>query len=313
MTTWTCDKCGMSLRNVMLPVRHNCRPIAKPSTKRIMGTERLITTTQLVEDTLRMVVQMPKLRAVVGIARSGILPASTLATHLGTALYSLDNRTGEVMELGRGRRFEKQQPEGRVLLIDDSIYSGFAMSEAAPRVTQHFGEAPLTAAVYARGMTARKVDFYARISERHWFQWNIFNHPLLEHWAFDLDGVFCRDFAPHEDDDGDLYCEIMRSLPGTHNRPRKPISIVTARLEKYRDITEEWLDRQGIPVEALVMGPWRTKQEREKADLWGWKAEQIKRLGKRAYVESSQYGAKRLHDLTGLPVICTDTNEAFYV
>lgn len=313
MTSWTCDKCGMSLRNVMLPVRHNCRPIAKPSTKRIMGTERLIPTTQLVQDTLSMVKQMPKLRAVIGIARSGILPASTLATHLGTCLYSLDNRTGEVFELGRGRRFEKQAPEGRILLIDDSIYSGFALSKAAPWVTQHFGESPLTAAVYARSMTARKVDFYGRISERHWFEWNLFNHPLLEHWAFDLDGVFCRDFAPHEDDDGPLYCEIMESMAGTHRRPRKPCTIITARLEKYRDITEAWLDRQGIPVEHLIMGHWRTKQEREKDDVWAWKAQQIQRLGKRAYVESSQYGAKRLHELTGLPVICTDTNEAFYV
>lgn len=312
MTTWTCDKCSLVLQDAKLPVRHACKKITKGVIK-TKGTERMLTTADLVNDTLSMVPQLPPLRAIVGIARSGILPASVLATHLGTALYSLDNRTGEVLELGRGRRFEDQSPDGRVLLVDDTIFSGYAFAKACPAVHQHFGEAPLTAATYAKSMSAYKIDFYAKTSERHWFSWNLFNHPLLSHWAFDLDGVFCRDFAPHEDDDGPIYREMMQILPGNHNRPRKPCTIITARLEKYRDLTEAWLDKQGIPVERLVMGPWATKQERESDDVWAWKAGWIKQLKKQAFVESSRHGAVKIHELTGIPVICTDTNEAFYV
>ena len=312
MTTWTCDNCNLVLQDAKPPVRHKCKKIHK-GTIRSMGTERLLTTADLVNDTLSMIKQMPPLRAVVGIARSGILPASVLATHLGTALYSLDNRTGEVIELGRGRRFEGEKPDGKVLLVDDTIFSGYALAQACPAVHKHFGEAPLTACTYAKSMSAYKVDFYAKVSERHWFQWNLFNHPLLSHWAFDLDGVFCRDFAPHEDDDGAIYREVMQILPGTHNRPRKPCTIITARLEKYRGLTEAWLAKQGIPVERLVMGPWETKREREQSDVWYWKSSMIRHLKKRCFVESSRYGAQKIHELTNLPVICTDTNEAFYV
>lgn len=274
--------------------------------------EKLITTEQLVSDTLSLVPRLPVLRAVIGVARSGILPASVLATHLGAELHSLDNRTGEILEMGRGRRFETQKPAGKVLLVDDSIYSGFAMRKAVEAVRKWNGEQPVTAAIYARPSTASCVDLVARLTERHWFAWNLFNHPLIEHWAFDLDGVLCRDFRAEEDDDGEQYLAAMRTMQGTANRPRKPVTIITARLERYRTPTLMWLESVGIPVEKLVMGPWKTKQEREASDVWQWKTEQIKALGKQAYVESSRHGAVRIHRATGMPVICTDTGEAFY-
>lgn len=274
--------------------------------------ERLITTDQLVIDALSIVPKLPPIRTVVGIARSGIIPASVLATHLGAELHSLDNRTGEVRELGRGRRFEDQKPAGQVLLVDDSIYSGYAMQRASSFVEKATGIKPITAVIYARPATAYQVDHVARLTERHWFAWNLFNHPLIEHWAFDLDGVFCRDFTAEEDDDGERYLEAMRGMLGNANRPRKPVAIVTARLEKYRTPTLSWLEAMDIPVERLVMGSWKTKQEREADDVWKWKASQIKRLQKQAYVESGRYGAVLIHRHTGLPVICTDTGEAFY-
>lgn len=52
---------------------------------------RFISTTQLVPDALRLLSQLPPERsAVMGIALSGILPASTLATALHVPLYRLN-------------------------------------------------------------------------------------------------------------------------------------------------------------------------------------------------------------------------------
>ena len=301
---YRCPLCGLRLRDVVLPVRHRC-PNA-------IGREGLIKTEHLIRDTLELVPRLPVVRAVVGVARSGIIPASVLATHLGAELHSLDNRTGEIVEMGRGRRFEREKPTGCVLLVDDSIYSGFAMRRAVGSVHRHFGEAPKTVAIYARPIAADRVDFCAQRSECHWFEWNLFNHPLIEHWAFDLDGVLCRDFLPDEDDDGERYLAALESMQPTHRRPRKPVTIITARLERYREPTMDWLTCCGVRIERLVMGPWATKQERESSDVWGWKAEALVRCGKRAYVESSRYGAEIIHRLTRCPVVCTDTGEAFY-
>ena len=52
---------------------------------------RFISTTQLITGALRLVPRLPPdLSAVVGVARSGLLPATALATALHLPLYALD-------------------------------------------------------------------------------------------------------------------------------------------------------------------------------------------------------------------------------
>ena len=60
---------------------------------------------------------------------------------------------------------------------------------------------------------------------------------------------------------------------------RGPIPlIVMARLEKYREPTMAWLTRWGIEVQRLVMGPWKTIQERRRGDVVAFKAEHYERF-----------------------------------
>lgn len=304
-----CPHCKIKLRNVLLPVRHKC----------IMGNPKLpvyFTTAMLAEDTLRMCGPMPPIRIVVGIARSGMIPASIIATHLGAELWTINNETGEINQLGRGRRFVDKTIAGKVLLVDDSVYSGYAMSKAAPVVERFYGEKPLLAGVYCKASGARKVDFYGRITETHWFQWNLFNAPYIGKVCFDHDGVLNRDFHAYEDDDGPRYLEAMENMLPTHNRPRCPINIVTARLEKYREPTLAWLDKHCIPVKNLIMGPWDTLQDRNEAyakgDVWRWKADAMKQLDCTLFVESCKHGAQMIAKHSGRHTIATDTNEVFY-
>lgn len=305
MTTWTCDKCGLTLKNVKPPVRHNCP--GKPRSRGIIGASEpiYITTDRLIRDTLSLVPKLPPIDCVVGIARSGLIPASTLATHLGCDLWSLDHRTGELSELGHGIR---HQPRGRerVLLVDDSVWSGMAIEAGKRRLIEAWGVTPTTLAVYARPQSRHLVDLSQHAVEPHLFEWNLCNAPYIQSVAFDLDGVMCRDLARDEDDDGERYLAAIESLTPTHRRPRKPVKIITARLERYREPTEAWLAKHGIVAEQLIMGPWATMQEREANDVWGWKAGEAKRLGVTIMVESSRVGAARIADAAGITAIATD-------
>ena len=313
MTTWTCNDCGLHLKNIKPPVRHKCIPMGNPASPK---TPVYFTTAMLAEDTLRMCNQIPMVRSVIGIARSGMIPASIIATHLGAELWTINNETGEIYQLGRGRRFVNKIASGKVLLVDDSVYSGYAMSKAIPHVERFCGEKPLLAGVYCKASGARKVDFYGRITETHWFQWNLFNAPYIQNVCFDHDGVLNRDFHAYEDDDGPRYLEAMSNMLPTFNRPRTPIKIVTARLEKYREPTMAWLDKYGVPVEKLVMGPWATIEERNEAyasgDVWKWKAEKMLELGCTLFVESCKEGAREIARFSGKHAIATDTNEVFH-
>lgn len=305
---WTCEKCGLTLRSVTLPVRHNC---VSRRTKKVVGGRpssglRYITTVQLAADTLALAEHIERPDAIVGITRSGMIPASILAAHLGADLWSVDYRTAIITSLGHGNRHREQGTRKRVVLIDDSVWSGLAMRSATRQIEEAWGITPLRLAVYIRPQAIREVDHFATAHNEHLFEWNVYNAPFANVLAYDLDGVMCRDFSRDEDDDAERYIAALQEMRPTHRRPRKPVSIITARLERYRRETEAWLARHGIAVERLIMGPWPSKAEREASDVGRWKHEQLRALGVSWYVESDCRQAAAIAKLGGLSVIATE-------
>ncbi len=138
----------------------------------------------------------------------------------------------------------------------------------------------------------------------------MWKHKRMERWAFDFDGVFCRDPTNHENDDGPRYVQFLQTAP-TLFRPERPIgTIVTGRLEKYRRETEAYLARQGITYAGLVMCPYATKAERMAAGGRGsWKAEVMANLGAEFFIESDPKQARIIAQRTNRPVYCTSTQE----
>ena len=60
----------------------------------------------------------------------------------------------------------------------------------------------------------------------------------------DFDGVLCRDPTEEENDDGDKYRYFIANVEPIF-KPSVEIGwIVTSRLEKYRDLTENWLKKK---------------------------------------------------------------------
>lgn len=252
-----------------------------------------------------------RIDCVVGIPRSGMLPAAMIATLLGLPLADV---RGFAAGIVNGRSGTKVAPGRRVLLVDDSCNKGGAMAaacKAMPRGTKVkrlaiFGP-------YQLAEPATAVDLWFEVvNGPRAFGWNLMRHVRLPRWGFDLDGVLCRDPTNVENDDGPRYMDFLyRAEPLL--LPTRPIGhIVTGRLERYRAQTEAWLSTHGVTYDSLTMMPYPTKAARmeamrERGGRGGWKAEHVKRLGVELFIESSRKQAGIIARETGTPVFCTET------
>ena len=225
---------------------------------------------------------------VAGVARSGMLPAVSIALSLGVDLYEA-TKDGLRLLSGGVRRTgtihgERRVDDGPVVIVDDSTCSGYAYEQL-----KHLNAPFYT--VYAGSQGKRMVDGYVVPLELpHFFEWNLLHNGILMHRckpAFDMDGVFCEDCPVDCDDDGPRYIDWMRRVQPLHwNIEYEVPLIITARRDVYREQMLDWLSRYGVRVKELVMFP-GTFTERSKTDIGKWKAEQAKQRGCKLFVESS--------------------------
>lgn len=251
-----------------------------------------------------------KFDVVVGIPRSGMIPASILATQLQLPL-------SDVESLARGMVYERSGKPAkageRVLLVDDTVNHGTAMKRAVARII-HKAPKITRFCVYGpyRGIEGLVDIVCETVQGPRAFEWNLAKHRRLPRWGFDFDGVLCRDPTKEENDDGPLYLKFMREAEPLF-LPKRPIGhIVTGRLEKYRGETEEWLKRHGVEFEAMHMTPFHSKAERMSAMKFaggrgGWKSVIVKELGVELFLESCPKQAGIIAREAGVPVWCTRT------
>jgi uncharacterized HAD superfamily protein len=132
--------------------------------------------------------------------------------------------------------------------------------------------------------------------------------------CFDLDGVFCEDPTDYENDDGEKYKTFINNV-AAKNIPTYEIGdIVSARLEKYRPQTEQWLKKNGIKYRNLHLIDLPSAVERQKlAPHASFKASIYGRLTEsKLFIESDARQAREIADMTGKPVFCMETNDIFY-
>jgi hypothetical protein len=284
-----------------------------------------IPTTQLVEDTARLCSHLPgDIDAVLGIARSGLLPATQVAVMSHRPLHSVgtfETDPTKILHCGGGWRMLGTLPHTplaaprKLVIVDDTAWHGIAMDRVKRLVARKWPSTEiLTAVIYAHPQTLHLLDFVAcSYDGPHYLEWNLFNTSHMDPavgggLVSDLDGILCPDVASEDDDDGPRYLAAIHNALPVQRPNRRPIPvIVTARLEKYRAETEAWLRRVGIRWQRLIMGPWKTLQERSR----GW-PENVVRLKSEAYlasgfklfVESEPALARRIGQRTGKPVLC---------
>lgn len=267
--------------------------------------------TNLSEDVVRSLPSIPRdVDVVVGIPRSGMLPATLLALAANIPLADLDGfLEGRLLSAGRTRRhaaIEVQPSDIRhVLLVDDSARTGRAMREATEKLERLSGLRVTTYVVYGIETSGKDIDIVAAtVPEPRVFQWNVMHHSVLAAACVDLDGILCVDPLPHQNDDGALYVEFLKNAQPLH-LPTRPINaIVTSRLEKYRSLTDEWLAKWGVKYETLAMLDLPNAEERRRLNAHAaFKARVFRKLDAKLFIESDERQAGEIAELSGKSVL----------
>lgn len=249
---------------------------------------------------------------VVGIPRSGMLPANLIALYLNKPFTDIDSFVaGHIYGTGERGSFIEKESSKKILIVDDSICSGNALNIAQAKLAHIIDneEYKLTyGVVYATSRTLDRIDFYCEvIDEMRIFQWNLFHHDsFIPHSFCDIDGVLCPN--PPIDDDGELYKNYISTAPVLY-KPSLPVdTLISCRLEKYRNITEQWLADKGIEYKRLIMLDLPTKEDRMK---WGkhgiYKGEAYRDSDCCLFIESSLHEAIEIANVSHKPVFCTET------
>jgi hypothetical protein len=280
--------------------------------RRTLDEWSYVTLDDLAADTRRLAELLPDdVDAIVAIPRSGLLAAGPIAAALHLPLFTVTRADG-VRATGSGFRMENrpEAPPRRVALIDDTVAHGYALAWATPLTAAAFPGAALTrAVVYAHPLGLHAVDLYAAVYPGgHYLEWNWPNAGHAERCAFDFDGILCADCPPEADDDGPRYRHFLATARRRFLPRRAPVRlIVTARHERYRDLTLAWLAREGVRVDRLVMRDWDLDPAVPFNDqVAAWKAGHYRESGCPLFAESDPAQARIIADLSRRPVLCPD-------
>ena len=253
---------------------------------------------------------------IVGVPRSGMLPANLLALYLNkpyTDIHSFLN--GHIYKSGARSQFFDIAEFKNILIIDDSIASGSAMVEVKESLKHLNDKFNIKyCAIYVIPGKEKMVDYYFEtVPLPRYFQWNILNHTTLEKACFDIDGVLCADPLPEENDDGEKYINFLLNAPPLFIPGSKIGTIVTSRLEKYRKETETWLAANNIKYNDLVMLDLPNMEARQRANNHGdHKAKAYLAKPYVLFIESEYNQAVEINRITKKPVLCTANFEMIF-
>lgn len=253
---------------------------------------------------------------IVGIPRSGMLPANLLALYLNRPYTDIDSfLNGHVYKAGERGQFFDIKSFKKVLVVDDSIASGSALKKSKARLVEMEKQFDISyCVVYLVPGKENMVDyFFEEVPLPRYFQWNVFNHTSLEKACFDIDGVLCIDPTEEQNDDGEKYIDFILNAPPLYIPGAKIGTIVTSRLEKYRPQTEEWLEKNNVKYNELVMIDLPNMEARQKAgNHASHKAKTYASGPYVLFVESDLSQALEINRITKKPVLCTANFEMIF-
>jgi uncharacterized HAD superfamily protein len=258
-----------------------------------------------------------KLKGILGVPRSGMWPASMLALWLNLPLYTVgESGNASILSastnFGGKRMADFADGTGRFLVVDDTVYSGSAIENIRNKIKEDV----FYATVYVHPNKKDKIDFFAReLHPPHLLEWNLFSSTYIEGALLDLDGILSPNVPYEECQNEKSYIRHIKNVrPFYHRIPKTYCKgIVTARLEKYRSITDDWLKRHGIKYEFLKMYPTEKEDARDKnhvKEAAAFKSKIFAESGAKFFIESETTEAALIRDETKKLVICpSDANK----
>ena len=259
---------------------------------------------------IRRLYILPKdIDLIVGIPRSGMVPANLIALYLNKSLTDLDSFiNGCIYKSGEREKKLDLDKVKNVLIVDDSIASGSALNKCKNKIGDLESKYNIQyCCIYSIPEKTESIDYYFEIVPLpRYFQWNIMNHFILEKSCCDIDGVLCVDPTPEENDDGEKYRNFILNAKPLFIPKVKIGTLVTSRLEKYRNETEEWLKINNINYNKLVMLDLPDMAARKKANCHGsFKAKEYSKDKYMLFIESERSQAMEINRITNKPVLCT--------
>lgn len=255
---------------------------------------------------------------VVGVPRSGMLPATIIATLINKPLLTIDQYLNNSFDLVNvSYRTEGSQCFNRILIVEDSCNTGNSLGiirEKLQNCPHHAGVEAIFMCIFATSASKDFVDVFLDICEQpRVFEWNIMNHYYIQRACFDMDGVLCVDPTDEQNDDGERYIDFIKNTQPLFIPKFKIGAIVTSRLEKYRKDTEEWLEKHGVKYDNLIMLNLPDKETRIKMGAHApFKASVYNSFSNAIlYYESNDSQAKQIAELTGKPVYCVESNALY--
>lgn len=256
---------------------------------------------------------------VVGVPRSGLLAANLVALGLNLKLIDLEGLLEdrplppENLRATRHPEITRPRDARHVLVVEDSILSGGTIRRVRNELESLTRHQRITfCAIYGVASASNMVDLVLEeVPAPRAFEWNLMHRELLTQCCVDIDGVLCADPTEAQNDDGALYRQFLSRTP-SWIRPSWPIGhLVTARLERYRKETEQWLADNGIRYSQLHMLDFPDAESRRRAGAHApFKADIYRRMHDTVlFIESDPTQAEQIARLSGKPVLSHSTQQ----
>lgn len=230
-----------------------------------METVNYRTLNDLNESTIKNIYRIPStVDLVVAIPRSGMLLGSIIALHLNKQITTVDMLLrGEIIEHGTTRYIEDKNKYEHLLVVDDTTNTGRTISETKNKL-QHINANITYLCAYVNKHSKQFVDvFFEEIEQPRIFQWNIMHSWFNRNSIYEIDGVLCENI--NEENNEIKYIEQIKNAKPKFI-PYETIEIICSRrLEKYRDITTQWLDKNKVKYHTLIM---RKENTQTKYDIY---------------------------------------------
>lgn len=245
---------------------------------------------------------------VVGIPRSGLLPATMLSMYLNKPLVDFDGYLSDrVFDVGatkkrRNVRIDSNNSGRRnVIIIDDSVRTGHQMTLCKQSVKE-LGRDRLDnifwMSIFITPDSKKFVDLYLNVCKLpRIFEWNMMSSYELKFACMDIDDVIT--------DMKNRNGKTIKHLEPLYIPKMTVNHLVTCRIESQREDTVNWLKKYGIKYNNLHMMNYKTIEERKrKGNHAQYKAEIYTKTKSRIFIESSLKQSRDIAKISKKPVIC---------
>lgn len=262
---------------------------------------------------------------IIGIPRSGMIAASLISSYLNVPLVDIDAFVNGVEPHGglRLKYFkDKHKKTNKVLVIDDTVSNGTAMNKTKAKLSGVKGLEFVYLCVYLEGRGGDVIDIYLEdlrmytenFTKYVLYEWNIFQHhgDVMRRSLYDIDGVLCLD--PPDERNEKEYINYIKDATPLFIPMSKIGGIITYRLEKNREITKNWLEKNNVTYDELIMFDANTWEERYRSRVTPemYKGLYYKNHDKyNLFVESDDRQAKMIAEISKKPVYCVETNKLY--